>query len=316
MEVQFYGTRGSTPVAGPNSAKYGGNTTCVRVKSKCFDEGAWCLIDAGSGIVPASTDFIASGGKSVLIFFTHYHHDHTQGFPLSAFPYMKGLPISLFGPFEHDTGPKQVFETLMREPMFPINFKSVGSHIQCVDLEFANSRVVVSHPQGGVRVFNLDDFERLINNGKQIPMKSGSFDMKECLLIRMHKSNHPEQTISYRFEEGPTGEVFVFVTDHENQDGIPSSFRQHLANSDLLVMDAQYTREKYEKLTSGWGHGTPDYIARVAKMVGAKTVGLTHHDPFSSDANVDRIVGIAQELLGDSGIKAFGCRDYMTMAVR
>ncbi len=311
MKIKFYGTRGSTPISNSQSLKYGGNTTCVHIDSLCLPEKEWLVIDAGTGIVPLSLSFLQTGGAKIDILFSHYHHDHTQGFPLSLFPYLKNIPVRLFGPFEHQIGPREVLESLMRPPFFPVNVKEVASHIKCHNLEFPNSSIVIAHPIGGIKIFNIDSFERLIADDRQMPMENGAFDVKECMVIRMHRSNHPEQTISYRFEERPTGKVFVFVTDHENQDGIPVSFKQHLRDTDLLVMDSQYTREKYDRVTVGWGHATPDYVARVAREAGAKRLGLTHHDPFSPDLTVDLIVETAQGILSDPPIEVFGCRDYL-----
>jgi ribonuclease BN (tRNA processing enzyme) len=82
-------------------------------------------------------------------------------------------------------------------------------------------------------------------------------------------------------------------------------------------MDTQYTRKKYEEMTAGWGHATPDYTARVARVVGAKALGLTHHDPASSDVLVDEIVETARTILAADGIviPVFGCRDYTVVEV-
>lgn len=316
MKLTFYGTRGSSPIANTESVKYGGNTTCVRLESPCLHEAWWLVIDAGTGILPLSTKFLQEKGLAVGILFTHFHPDHTQGFPLSAFPYLKRVPVHLFGPYEHGTGPREVLQTIMKPPLFPVDYREYGSHIHCHNLEFPNSTVLLIHPEGGIKTLNVDAYERLIGDGRQMPFKSGAYHAQECLVVRMHRSHHPEQTISYRFEEGPTGEIFVFVTDHENEDGLPTSFRQHLSGAHLLVMDCQYTRKKYEGMTAGWGHGTPDYVARVAQMVGAQRVGLTHHDPFSNDATVDEIVATAQRLLTNDGINVFGCQDYQVVNVK
>jgi ribonuclease BN (tRNA processing enzyme) len=82
-------------------------------------------------------------------------------------------------------------------------------------------------------------------------------------------------------------------------------------------MDTQYTRKKYEEFTAGWGHGTPDYTARIAKTVKAKALGLTHHDPASSDVLIDEIVETARAILAADGITipVFGCRDYMAVEI-
>jgi ribonuclease BN (tRNA processing enzyme) len=199
-----------------------------------------------------------------------------------------------------------------------VALSEVGGHIRGVDIAQPSSTVLVIHPEGGRKIMNLDVFERLTAEGAQLPFGQGKhFDLSECLVVRMHRSNHPERTITYRFEERPSGKVFVFMTDHENQDALPTRLAAHMKEADLLVMDAQFTREVYDQRTAGWGHGTPDYCATVAHAVGAKALGLTHHDPGSSDTLVDDIVEIARTWLTSRGkmIPVFGCRDYLTVDV-
>lgn len=318
MRVTFYGTRGSCPVSHPSKTRYGGNTTCLRIESRCLPSAHWLVIDAGTGIVPLSSDFLQNGGQEVTILHTHYHHDHTQGFVLSTFPYLKHVPVNIYGPKDQGIGPRELYQTLMHPPYFPIDLDEVGSHIQCVDIIHPNGSVLVIHPQGGQRMLTVEAFERLENDGAPIPFsQSKQYNLAECLVVAMHRSNHPERTISYRFEERPSGQVLVFVTDHENQDGIPTRFSTHLRNANLLVMDTQYTRKKYDDMTAGWGHATPDYSARVAKLVGAKALGLTHHDPASTDTIVDEIVETARTTLVADGITipVFGCRDYVAVDI-
>ena len=318
MRVTFYGTRGSCPVSHTSKIRYGGNTTCLRIESSCLPAGQWLAVDAGTGIVPLSADFVQDGGQEVTILQTHYHHDHTQGLALSTFPYLKQVPVHIYGPKDQGIGPREVYQALMQPPYFPVDLHEVGSHVHCLEIEHPNSTVLVIHPQGGRKLLTVEAFERAVNNGGQIPFSQGTkFAVSECLVVAMHRSNHPERTIVYRFEERPSGLVFVFVTDHENQDGVPVRLSTHLRGADLLVMDTQYTRQKYEAMTAGWGHGTPDYTARVAKVVEAKALGLTHHDPASSDALVDEIVETARKALAADGvtIPVFGCRDYMVVEI-
>jgi ribonuclease BN (tRNA processing enzyme) len=258
------------------------------------------------------------GGQEVTILQTHYHHDHTQGLALSTLPYVKQVPVNIYGPKDQGLGPREVYQTLMQPPYFPVDLHEVGSHIDCVEIAQPNSAVLLIHPHGGRQVLTVDALERLTNDGGQIPFASGKhFALAECLVVAMQRSNHPERTIVYRLEERSSGLVFVFVTDHENQDGVPTRLLTHLRGADLLVMDTQYSRQKYETLTAGWGHATPDYTARVTKMVGAKALGLTHHDPASSDTEVEELVATARSLLAAEGITipVFGCRDYMVVEV-
>jgi len=121
------------------------------------------------------------------------------------------------------------------------------------------------------------------------------------LVIRMVRTNHPERAISYRFEERPTGKVFVFMTDHENTDGVSGDLRRHLQGVDTLVIDCQYPRWKYDKFTANFGHSTPDYCVRLAAETGVRELGLTHHDPLSTDEDVDKILEEARVAANNRG---------------
>lgn len=79
MRIHMAGTRGSGPVSGAQSIWHGGNTTCVRVESECLPSDHWLAIDAGTGSIPLSWDFLKHGGKALTVLQTHFHHDHTQG---------------------------------------------------------------------------------------------------------------------------------------------------------------------------------------------------------------------------------------------
>ena len=184
MRVTFYGTRGSCPVAHRSKGRYGGNTTCLRLDSPCLPAGHWLVIDAGTGILPLGADFEAAGGTEVTILHTHYHHDHTQGLALSTFPYRKEVPVTLYGPRDQGVGPREVYQTLMQPPYFPVDLHEVGSHIRCVDIAHPNSTVLVIHPEGGWKVLTVEAFERLAQNGAQVPFGQGlKFELGSSPLI-------------------------------------------------------------------------------------------------------------------------------------
>lgn len=313
MFVKFYGTRGSIAVSGRSSLHYGGNTTCVRIQSPSLPPNMWLVVDAGTGIVPLSWDFAEQGGQAVAVLLTHFHHDHTQGMLLTHFPYTKTIPVYLLGPHQNEVGPWEVYQTLMQPPYFPVHFNELASHLHPFNIDSANDTVLLIHPRGGLHLMSVEELDRSVNADGQARCETGSFSIDECMVVRMYRSNHPEQTISYRFEDRPSGSVFVFMTDHENQDGMPARMREHLLGADLLVMDCQYTREKYDKFTTGYGHATPDYVARVARETEVPRLGLTHHDPPASDAQIDDIVRTVQHLL--PGVEVFGCYDYIEIEV-
>jgi len=315
MKVKFYGTRGSIPISDPACIKYGGNTTSLRVFSDCLKPETALAIDTGTGFVPLSRDILKEKSiNEVTVLFTHYHHDHTQGLLLSPLIFIKNLRLNLYGPLDGGVGPKRLLENLMRPPYFPVHFKEVSSHITCKSIEFPKTIIMLFHPKGS-RIMNVDEYERITRDNGYIPIDKGRYPLDEFLVITQFRSRHPEQTVSYRFEEKPTGKIFVFLTDHENEDGIPLAFKAHVGGADLLVIDSQYSRERYDSFTAGYGHGTPDYCVKVAKAVGVKKLGLTHHDPSSKDEDIEKILEEAKKWDPENELEIFACADYLSVEV-
>jgi len=317
MKVTFYGTRGSIPVASSDKVTYGGNTTCLRIASQCLPKDHWLVVDAGSGIVPLGGEALKAGVKNVSVLFTHYHHDHTQGLLLCPLTFVKAVQLKLYGPVERGIDPSKMMKDMMKPPYFPLEYAEVSSHISGKGIEHPSGKVMLVHPVGGFKLITVDEYERVGQSGShQVTMSGGKYPLDECLVVKMLKTNHPEQTISYRFEERPTGKVFVLLTDHENLDGMPKHLERHLLGADLLVMDSQYPRAKYEGGFAGFGHGTPDYCVSVAASVGAKALGLTHHDPFASDKDVAAVLDeAARANPAPDKLKVFACQDYQGVNV-
>lgn len=316
MIVTCWGTRGSTPVSGPEQVRYGGNTTCISIASQCLSEGHWLAVDAGTGMIPMGKQFMKSGGKALTLLQSHWHHDHTQGLLLAPFTYAK-IPMHIYGPRDGKYGPGEVYSQLMQAPLFPRNWQEVASAVNSHTVDYPNATTLIFHPKGGRREMNMKMFDSLMAKKEQIPFREASYDVDECLVIKIKEVNHPNTTVCYRFEERPTGQVFVFLTDHENQDGNHAEFLAHLKGADLLLMDTQYTRDLYDSQCAGYGHATPDYAAKIAALVGAKALGTTHHDPNSTDERCDQIVATVRDELVQyqKNPIIFGARDYLTIDV-
>jgi len=266
-------------------------------------------VDAGSGFLPLSSDALAQGMKELVLLFTHYHYDHIQGLLIAPPIYIKPIPIHAFGPVQDGVGPLEMLKEVMRPPFHPVDSKVVRGHYHGYNLDHPAGKILLFHAQGGLRLLDVDQFDRLGDGPDvQMPFKGGRYPLKECLLLKMHYSRHPERTISYRFEERPTGKTFVFLTDEENRDGIPLELRKHVAGADLVIQDVQYTRSTYEATTAGYGHGTPDWALRVAVASGSRRIGFTHHDPFASDEKVDAILEEGRRQ-APTDIELFACAD-------
>ena len=90
MKITCWGARGSIAVSGKHYVKYGGDTTCMEVRSRNNDI---IILDAGTGMRRLGNKLIADNEHSFSVLFTHAHWDHLMGFPFFKPIYMKGTKI-------------------------------------------------------------------------------------------------------------------------------------------------------------------------------------------------------------------------------
>lgn len=314
LEFFFAGTRGSLPASGPSVKKYGGHTTCLRVKSSAIPSGMALLVDAGSGVYPEGGKILSEGISTVNLLLTHPHYDHIEGLRMSPITYVPTIKINVYGPVDNrNFGPREMLEHYLFQPLHPVEFKQVACHFEdLVGIENPMGYAFVLHPEGGLRFLRIDILERAeANLPHQLEIGEGHYPLEECLVIRMYRANHPQRTISYRFEDRPTGKVAVFMTDHENLGGLPNDLMKFLHGVDFLVMDCQYTAEAYIH-KAGFGHATPDHVATVAASCKPSVLGVTHHDCGASDKDVDAIVAETKRIARELGFtgEVMGMADY------
>ncbi len=293
MRVKIGGSRGSLPVSGPQYNKTGGNTTSLRVYSSCLPPKTALIIDGGTGFLPLSNEALKEGANHLMILLTHHHHDHSQGLFIAPTTFNPQIRKSIWGPVESNVGPQEAFKNLMKPPYHPVPAERVLAAFSFQNLETPSAFVFLFHPQADNPVIiPVDQYELIVKKGTGMIDFGGKNLQKfnECLLVRMYWSNHPERTICYRFEELPTGKIFVFLTDHENMAELPLVTQKHLENAGLLIMDSQYSEEAYHSYAKGFGHGTPEYCVDVAVRCGVSQLGLTHHDPSSSDDYLETVI--------------------------
>ena len=77
MRIKVWGARGSIPAPGPETMRYGGNTSCVELT---LSDGSTLILDAGTGI--RNLGLCLGAGpieQPIHILLTHLHLDHIQG---------------------------------------------------------------------------------------------------------------------------------------------------------------------------------------------------------------------------------------------
>ena len=267
MELTYWGIRGTLPVPGPRTARYGGNTCCV---SLTLPSGGLFIFDAGTGLKALSDNIMAQGKARVSahIFISHPHWDHINALPFFAPLYVPGNAFEILGAPQGDTDVRKMVSDQMDGVYFPVTVREFGAQLSFRDLTEGTYQI-------------------------------GSVTVRTKLLT------HPGQCLGYRLEYG--GRSFCYVTDNElYPEGHPqfnARYRRELDDfvrgAGILVTDACYTDDDYTR-KHGWGHSTVTEATKFAARAQAKAVHLFHHDPDQTDTDIDAKLTLAQSLLAQS----------------
>lgn len=159
--IQFYGVRGSFPLADRSYLAYGGNTVCTYV-----DCGCHVILDAGTGLRELGRKLALQDKQPIHLLLSHLHADHILGlFDFQPF-FDKGREIHIYG--EGDSLEKQL-GSFLGSPFWPVGIEDFPAHVSfhplAVGKKFCiNDRIRVQtmrscHP-GHCIAFRLDDNER------------------------------------------------------------------------------------------------------------------------------------------------------------
>ena len=266
MKFRFWGVRGSIPSPGPRTARYGGNTTCIEVRT---DDDTLIVLDGGTGLFPLAQQLLRHGAPvDANIFITHSHWDHIHGLPFFTPLFVKGSRVCLHGALD------------------PASGRGI-EHVMAVQLQ--NSYFPVSEAQMGAVI----EYRTL---GVGVPLAVGDALVSNVVM------NHPVLNLGYRI--ACMGKSLFFTGDHEPwhnphppNDPRHASTEAHLlmrqqaidavmAGVDALIVDCSYTRDEYPA-RAGWGHGTFDAAIAMALRVGARALYCTHHEPTRSDDELE-----------------------------
>lgn len=281
LTVKFWGVRGSHPMPGAGTVKYGGNTSCVEITAG----NKTLVLDAGTGIIPLGHDLVRRAAAQkrpleVTLLFSHLHHDHTQGFPFFAPAYMPNAKLHIFGPGVSPEMLEKVLENNQSPTTFPVGLREMASSKAIRSVR--ESQAIV-WDEGGVWVTDI------------VPVgEAGAGLDDEALIVRIHKSYaHPGGVYAYRITWH--GGIIVYATDTEGYVGTDCRLAQFARGANVLIHDAQYNEEHYRgqlagfSSTQGYGHSTVTMACEVAAAAEVEKLVLFHHDPAYKDDVIDKI---------------------------
>ena len=105
------------------------------------------------------------------------------------------------------------------------------------------------------------------------------------VLVEGMAGNHPGDCAVMRLHY--RGKSLVYVTDYEYEEASFQRLAAFARDTDLLLYDGQYDAKTYEQ-RKGFGHSTPDRGLELMGLCGAKRLLLIHHDPLSSDDELQK----------------------------
>ena len=278
LVVRFRGVRGSYPVPGPTTVRFGGNTPCVEVRA-----GEHLLIfDAGTGIIPLGEELAGVGPETphvedperpirCALFISHAHHDHLQGFPFFRPAYQRPNVIHVYGP-RYGKAFEEVVRTTLSAPHFPVRLADMPSRHPMTDLD-TGDRILFRGP--------AEDPVRLPPGGRACG--------PEDLWVEAYRNlGHPDGgVLNYRIRW--RGRSLVYATDTEGTRRGDEGLAAFARGADLLIHDAMYTDEEYADphfSVRGYGHSTCSMAIAVARRARVKRLALFHHDPARTDSEV------------------------------
>jgi phosphoribosyl 1,2-cyclic phosphodiesterase len=249
--------RGSIPTPGPATVRYGGNTSCVEVRSG--DE--IIILDAGTGLRPLGLALLAEFKNkplNITLLITHTHWDHIQGLPFFAPIYNPRCRLRILGCQGSREGLLDALTGQMESTYFPVPFAKLPSNIEIEELENFN------------------------------------FDIGP-VLVRAQRANHPGMCVGYRLFS-PDGIAVFFPDTEPRTGGDDPDMIEFVRDADVLILDSQYDRAEYRKHV-GWGHGCVDDSVALALKAGVKRLCLFHHDSAHDDKKIDSFQKRARQLV-------------------
>ena len=283
--VRFWGVRGSIPTPGPETVKYGGNTSCVEVR--CGKQ--LIILDSGSGIRKLGIELNKKLPVEATILLSHFHWDHIQGFPFFKPGFQPNNIFHIYAGRKLNTTLKKLMQGQMMYPNFPVSLEAMDAKM---------------------------DFKELIPGENTLSIGDVEIKTAAC--------NHPGEALAFKISYEGASVVYATDTEHYNYEHVPPFPKEHppflkgvgeftdvnhvdpnllklSRDADYLIYDATYTSEEYYGKTGsskkGWGHSTWEEGVKLAKAANVGKLILFHHDPEHDDDFVAEIERQASKAL-------------------
>ena len=267
MRATVWGSRGTIASPGPETVRYGGQTSCISLD---LADGSLVILDAGTGIRSFGMSLENAHPRRVDLLVTHLHTDHIEGLRFFLPFWDPSVEFHIWGPPAPLRTLQQRIAPFFSPPFFPVHLRDVPSRLEFHEVS----------PE---------------------PWTIGA------AVVCAASIKHPGPSVGYRIEEGgrtlaylpdhePALGTALQAVEPEWISGLGMA-----RDADLLLHDGQYTREEYDERV-GWGHSTPEDAVTFAVRAGARRLVLFHHDPMHTDDQLEAMLAEVRPLAAEASI--------------
>jgi len=293
MQIKFWGTRGSLPVAttsedirkkivaalgaangltfaGPAeieafadslpfavTGSFGGNTACVELIGDSLsttDEHVIC--DLGSGLRPLGHAKLALYGPTQPQTY-HFFVSHLHWDHLMGLPFF--APIYLPGNRIVIHGCHANLEAGIRiqmsAPCFPVDFSEIGAEVEFDILEPGRDYLIAGFK------------------------------------VRAKLQLHGGDSYVYRFEQGGKSVVYSTDSEHKLDNRVEqNAFIDFFQNADLVIFDTMYSLADAITVKADWGHSSNIIAVELCQQAGVRQLAMFHHEPVHDDAKLSSLL--------------------------
>lgn len=264
MRIRIWGCRGSLAAPGPETVRYGGNTSCLEIR---LSDDRLLIVDAGTGIRNLGLALGNDRPDRIDVLLTHLHLDHIEGLAFFTPMWDPNCEVHIWGPPSPLQSLRERIATYFSPPLFPVHLDDLPSHL-----------VVHDVPDEG-------------------------WDLGPAR-IRGEPVNHPGPTLGYRVEEADRILTYIsdhepaLGTDLNAVEPEWISGYGLAYGADVLFHDAQYTEDEYPHRV-GWGHSSIVHTVTFGLIAKVQRLVMFHHDPLHSDAQLEAMLMRGRELWGE-----------------
>jgi phosphoribosyl 1,2-cyclic phosphodiesterase len=251
MKVTLWGTRGSQAAPGPDTVRFGGNTSCVEIEVEAESR---VVLDAGTGFRRLGAA-LPPAVRRIDVLLTHLHMDHIQGLGFFGPLFQPEFEVHIWGPGSATSELRQRLTRYMSPPLFPVRLPELPCELHVHDLR-----------QGRIEVPGMIVRAALVCH----PGPTVGYRLET-----------PNASLAYLPDHEPVLACERFAKSPEWCSGFDLA-----RDVDVLIHDAQYDEDEYRERI-GWGHSTLRHAVEFAELVNAKKLIPFHYDPSHDDQMLD-----------------------------